>query len=153
MGARFRAEDISAPLPDNAGAKDFAREKHAKAPEGATTEAATGAVAAGALGVLAGVGAGAVAGGLVGALIGTRIPEYEAKRYEGMIKEGRALLSVRCDNSDWVKRAKGVLQNTGLGTFHRSANTDRTRKAIRQACGAECDSYFTTQAPRHGKTP
>ena len=45
-------------------------------------------------------------GGLIGALIGMGIPEYEAKRYEGLVKQGRILLSVHCDNSDWVKRAK-----------------------------------------------
>jgi hypothetical protein len=65
------------------------------------------------MGALAGVGAGGVVGGLIGALIGMGIPEYEAKRYEGMVKEGRALLSVHCDNSDWVKRAKKLLESTG----------------------------------------
>jgi hypothetical protein len=54
-----------------------------------------------------------VVGGLIGALVGMGIPEYEAKRYEGMIKEGRVLLSVHCDNSDWVGRAKDVLKQTG----------------------------------------
>jgi hypothetical protein len=137
VGAGFRAEDISVLLPDNVGTKDFAHEKHTKAPEGATTGASAGAVVGGTLGVLAGigalaipgfgpfiaagpimgalagVGAGGVVGGVVGALIGMGIPEYEAKRYEGMIKEGRALLSVHCDNSDWVKRAKQILESTG----------------------------------------
>jgi hypothetical protein len=41
------------------------------------------------------------------------IPEYEAKRYEGMIKQGRVLLSVHCDNSEWVRRAKDLLGQTG----------------------------------------
>ena len=41
------------------------------------------------------------------------IPEYEAKRYEGMVKEGHALLSVHCDNSDWVGRAKKILESAG----------------------------------------
>jgi hypothetical protein len=41
------------------------------------------------------------------------IPEYEAKRYEGRVKEGGILLSVHCDNSDWVSKAKKVLQETG----------------------------------------
>jgi hypothetical protein len=62
---------------------------------------------------LAGLGTGGVVGGLIGALIGMGIPEYEAKRYEGMIKEGKVLLSVHCDNSDWVKRAKDTLERTG----------------------------------------
>ena len=51
--------------------------------------------------------------GIVGALVGMGIPEYEAKRYEGRVREGGVLLSVHCDDDDWVKRAKGVLTETG----------------------------------------
>jgi hypothetical protein len=137
LDAGFRGEDVSVLLPDNMGTKDFAHEKHTKAPEGAATGATTGGVVGGTLGLLAGIGAiaipglgpfiaagpimgalagigtGGVVGGVIGALVGMGIPEYEAKRYEGMIKEGRVLLSVHCDNSDWVKRAKDVLEQTG----------------------------------------
>ena len=137
IDAGFRSEDISVLLPDNVGTKDFAHEKNTKAPEGATAGAGTGAVVGGTLGLLAGIGAlaipglgpfiaagpimgalagagtGGVVGGLIGAMIGMGIPEYEAKRYEGMIKEGGMLLSVHCDNSDWVKRGKKVLEQTG----------------------------------------
>lgn len=133
----FRREDISVLLPENVGTKDFAHEKGTKAPEGATTGATAGGVVGGTLGLLAGIGAlaipglgpfiaagpimgalaglgtGAVVGGIAGALIGMGIPEYEAKRYEGMVKEGGILLSVHCDNSDWVKRAKEILERTG----------------------------------------
>jgi hypothetical protein len=62
---------------------------------------------------LAGIGAGGVVGGFIGALVGMGIPEYEAKRYEGLVKEGGILLSVHCDDSDWVGRAKDVLKQTG----------------------------------------
>jgi hypothetical protein len=55
------------------------------------------------------VGKNTAVGGVIGALVGMGNPEYEAKRYEGMIKKGQVLLSVHCDNSDWVKRAKDVL--------------------------------------------
>lgn len=137
MGAGFRGEDISVLMPDNIGTKDFAAEKNTKAPEGATTGATTGGVVGGTLGLLAGIGAiaipglgpfiaagpimgalagigtGGVVGGIIGALVGMGIPEYEAKRYEGMIKEGKILLSVHCDNSDWVGRAKDILRDTG----------------------------------------
>jgi hypothetical protein len=65
------------------------------------------------MGLLAGAGAGGAIGGIVGALVGMGIPEYEAKRYEGLIKEGGILLSVHCDSSDWVKRAKEILKATG----------------------------------------
>lgn len=137
MDQGFRASDISVLVPNNVGTKDFAHEKHTKAPEGAATGAGTGAVIGGTLGLLAGIGAlaipgvgpfiaagpimgalagvgtGGVVGGLIGGLVGMGMPEYEAKRYEGLIKEGRVLLSVHCDNSDWVKRAKDILQRTG----------------------------------------
>lgn len=135
--AGFRNTDISVLLPENVGNKDFAHEKHTKAPEGAVAGASTGAVIGAALGWLAGIGAlaipgigpfiaagpivaalsglGAVGavGGLAGALIGIGIPEYEAKRYEGRIRSGGILLSVHCDNSDWTKRAKEILSETG----------------------------------------
>jgi len=135
--AGFRNTDISALFPENVGTKDFAHEKNTKAPEGTATGGVSGAVLGGALGwlvgigalaipgvgpfiaagpimaALAGAGAGAVTGGLVGALIGLGMPEYEAKRYEGRIKEGGILLSVHCDSSDWVKRAKAIMEQTG----------------------------------------
>jgi len=134
---QFRNEDISVLMPENNGTKDFAAEKNTKAPEGATAGAGTGAVLGGTLGLLAGIGAlaipglgpfiaagpimgalagagtGGVVGGAIGALVGMGIPEYEAKRYEGMVREGKILLSVHCDNSDWVKRAKEILERTG----------------------------------------
>jgi hypothetical protein len=135
--AGFRNTDISALLPENQGTKDFAHEKNTKAPEGAATGAGTGAVVGGTLGWLAGIGAlaipgvgpliaagpivaalagvgvGGAVGGLTGALVGMGIPEYEAKRYEGRVKEGGILLSVHCDSSHWTKKAKGILETTG----------------------------------------
>ncbi|HTS61321.1 MAG TPA: hypothetical protein VMH28_04820 [Candidatus Acidoferrales bacterium] len=137
VGDGFRREDISALLPDNAGTKDFAHEKGTKAPEGATAGAGTGVVVGGTLGLLAGIGSlaipglgpfiaagpimgalagaggGGVVGGIIGALIGMGFPEYEAKRYEGLVREGGILVSVHCDDSQWVKRAKRVLERTG----------------------------------------
>ncbi len=59
------------------------------------------------MGALAGAGAGGTIGGLVGALVGMGIPEYEAKRYDGRVRDGGILLSVHCDDADWVKRARG----------------------------------------------
>lgn len=133
----FRPEDISALLPDNVGTKDFAHEKNTKAPEGAAAGAATGAVVGGTLGwlvgigallipgvgpfvaagpivaALSGVGVGGVVGGLSGALVGMGIPEYEAKRYEGLIKGGKILLSVHADNGEWADRARDILESTG----------------------------------------
>ena len=133
----FRNEDVSVLVPENLGSKELATIKASKAPEGTATGLASGAVVGGALGwlagigalaipgigpliaagpivaALAGVGAGSVVGGVTGALVGLGIPEYEAKRYEGRIKAGGSLLSVHCDNSDWVKKAKTILESTG----------------------------------------
>ena len=41
------------------------------------------------------------------------IPEYEAKRYEGRVKDGGILLSVHCDSSEEVSKAKEILKATG----------------------------------------
>ena len=135
--AGFRNADISVLLPEGGGTKEFAVEKETKAPEGAATGAGTGAVVGGALGwlvgigllaipglgpfiaagpimaALAGAGAGGLAGGIAGALIGLGIPEYEANRYEGRIKEGGILLSVHADDTDWKNKAKDILERTG----------------------------------------
>ena len=62
---------------------------------------------------LAGAGVGGAVGGLTGALIGMGIPEYEAKRYEGRVKDGGILLSVHSDSTAWTKRAKEILKRTG----------------------------------------
>lgn len=133
----FRNADISALFPTGASNKEFAHEKGTKLPEGATTGTASGLVLGGTLGwligvgaiaipglgpfiaagpimsMLAGAGVGSAVGGLTGALIGLGIPEYEAKRYEGQVREGGILLSVHCDNEDWRDRAKEVLKQTG----------------------------------------
>src|SRR5947208_17088886 len=62
LAANFRNEDISVLLQDNVGTKDFAHEKHTKAPEGTATGATTGGVIGGTLGLLAGIGALAIPG-------------------------------------------------------------------------------------------
>jgi len=62
---------------------------------------------------LAGLGVGGAVGGFTGALIGMGIPEFEAKRYEGRLKKGGILLSVHCDTSDEIKRAKQLIEGTG----------------------------------------
>ena len=135
--AGFSNADISVLLPDQQSSKEFAHEKNTKAPEGATTGAASGGALGGTLGLLAGIGAlaipgvgpliaagpivgalagmgvGGAVGGLVGALIGMGIPEYEAKRYEGRVKDGGILLSVHCESSEEVSRAKDILKQTG----------------------------------------
>jgi hypothetical protein len=62
---------------------------------------------------LAGLGVGGAVGGLIGALVGMGIPEYEAKRYEGRVKDGGVLLSVHCNGSHEIARAKDLLKQSG----------------------------------------
>lgn len=135
--AGFSNNDISVLFPDKRGTKDFAHEQHTKAPEGAAAGAGTGGIVGGALGWLAGIGAlaipgigpfiaagpimaalsgaavGAALGGITGALIGMGIPEYEAKRYEGKVREGNILISVHTENWREVERAKGIFKTAG----------------------------------------
>ena len=137
VAAGFSQSDVSVLMSDNQGSKDFAAEKNTKAPEGAVTGVGVGGTVGGTLGLLAGIGAlaipgvgpliaagpimgalaglgvGGALGGMVGALVGLGIPEYEAKRYEGRVKDGGILLSVHCDSSDEVSRAKEILKSTG----------------------------------------
>ncbi len=130
-------EDISVLFPDKATSRDLGHEKNSKAPEGAATGAGTGGLLGGTLGLLVGIGAlaipgvgpfiaagpimaalsgaaaGAALGGITGALIGMGIPEYEARRYEGKIREGRILISVHTDTADEVRVAKEILEAEG----------------------------------------
>src|SRR6202044_1735681 len=133
----FTTSDVSVLLPENLGGKPLATHKDTKAPEGATAGGGAGAVVGGTLGLLAGIGALAIpglgpfiaAGPLMGALAGLGggaapggpfgpppgmgIPEYEAKRYEGRVKDGGILVSVHCDDSAWVEKAKTILKRSG----------------------------------------
>jgi len=148
--AGFQGQDISVLLPDSNSSEKFAHEKHTKAPEGAVTGVTTGGVLGGTLGLLAGIGAlaipgvgpfiaagpimgalaglgvGSAVGGLVGALVGMGIPEYEAKRYEGRVKEGGVLLSVHCESSDQVDLAKDVLKHSSAEDISSTTETTAT---------------------------
>jgi len=155
----FRNEDVSVLLPDNTGSKDLATLKSSKAPEGAVAGASAGAVVGGALGwlaavgalaipgvgpflaagpilaALAGAGAGGIAGGISGGLVGFGMPEFEAKRFEGRIRKGGILVSVHCDNPDWVKRAKTILEHSG------AVDIASTKESAAD--------YATSDKPRH----
>ena len=137
-GAGFRNSDVSAILPDrDRTARDLAHEINTKTPEGIATGAGAGAALGGVLGwlvgigaiaipgigplvaagpvvaALAGAGAAGATGGLVGGLIGAGIPEVEAKRFAGRIREGAYLISVHCDDRAWAKKAQEILEATG----------------------------------------
>src|SRR5271168_2564310 len=157
----FTNSAISVLLPDDESTRAFAHEKNTKAPEGTATGVTAGGVVGGTLGLLAGigalaipgvgpliaagpvmatlagVGAGGAVGGLIGALVGMGIPEFEAKRYEGHIKNGGVLLSVHCDTTDEIKRAKDMLKQTGAQDIASTgeatadyAKTNRTPMAV-----------------------
>ena len=130
----FSGDDISVLFPDRSGTRDFAYEQHTKAPEGATAGGLVGASAGGVVGWLAGVGTlaipgigpflaagplmaalagvaiGGTTGGLIGALVGMGIPEFEAKRYEGKVKGGHALISVHSESAAETERAKKIFE-------------------------------------------
>ncbi|MGZ8165980.1 MAG: hypothetical protein ACXW04_12205 [Methylobacter sp.] len=132
--AGFSNNDISVLFPDKSTTKDFAHEKNTKAPEGAAIGGSVGISTGAVLGWLAGIGSlaipgvgpfiaagpimgalsgaavGAAAGSLTGALIGVGIPEYEAKRYEGKIRGGSALISVHAASSEARDRAKEIFE-------------------------------------------
>jgi hypothetical protein len=155
----FLTSDISVLLPESLGGpKDMGTEKATKAPEGTAAGVAAGGVIGGTLGLLAGVGllaipglgpfiaagpimaglaglgVGGAVGGVTGALIGMGIPEFEAKRYEGRLQKGGILLSVHCDTSDEIKRAKEVLKATGAedvsSTGESSVDTKTTDRDV-----------------------
>jgi hypothetical protein len=139
----FPEREISVLFPDKAGTKDFAHENSTKAPEGAVAGASTGGVVGGTLGLLAGIGVlavpgvgpliaagpimaalsgaavGASIGGVTGALVGLGIPEYEAKMYEGKIRDGNILLAVHSANNDQLKEAEDLFKQYGASEIHR----------------------------------
>jgi hypothetical protein len=156
LAARFSNDDISVLLPDIRGTKDFAHDKSTKAPEGTTAGVTTGGVIGGTLGLLAGIGVlaipgvgpfiaagpimaalaglgvGGAVGGLIGALVGMGIPEYEAKRYEGHIKAGGVLLSVHCDTSEEIARAKDLLKHTGAQDISSSGEASANSAVVNE---------------------
>jgi hypothetical protein len=133
----FLNDDISVLFPDKEGTRDFAHEKHTKAPEGAAAGGIAGLGVGGAVGLLAGIGAlaipgagpfiaagpimtalsgaavGGAAGGIIGGLVGMGIPEYEAKQYEGKVRAGNILISVHTEDSTEKSRAKQILESSG----------------------------------------
>ncbi len=154
--AGFSHNAISVLLPENDSTRDFAHEKHTKAPEGTTTGVTTGGVVGGTLGLLVGIGAlaipgigpfiaagpimttlaglgvGGAVGGLIGALVGMGIPEYEAIRYEGHLKSGGVLLSVHCDTTDQITRAKAILVGTSAVDIASTGETSVGKTAAKE---------------------
>lgn len=132
--AGFGSGEISALLPDLRGTRDFAYQHDTKAPEGATAGGAAGLGVGAVLGWLAGIGAltipgvgpfiaagpimaalsgaalGTTAGGIVGALAGAGIPEFEAKRFDGKVRQGGMLVSVHVEDANQRNAARDIFQ-------------------------------------------
>ena len=132
--AEFSTNDISALLPDKTGTRDFAHEYHTKAPEGVATGGLIGGMICAGMGWMAGIGTlaipglgpfiaagpimgalsaaavGAAIGGVLGGFVGMGIPAYEARRYEGKLRDGNILLSVHCENKTTARRAKTIFE-------------------------------------------
>ena len=94
---------------------------------------------------LSGAAVGAAVGGIAGGLIGLGIPEFEAKRYEGKVKQGNLLISVHTDNSEEITRAKDIFSRagaqdicTGEASTPKGNNkvTDRASKPARELVGS-----------------
>src|SRR5712664_2790955 len=154
IAAGFPSPDISVLLPDTRSTKEFAHVKETKAPEGTAAGVTTGGVIGGTLGVLAGIGVlaipglgpfiaagpimaglaglgvGGAVGGVTGALIGMGIPEFEAKRYEGRVKDGGILLSVHSDSSEETKKAKEILERTGAQDISSTGEAQGEKKTL-----------------------
>jgi hypothetical protein len=135
--AGFNTNDVSILYPDTSTTKDFVHEVHSKAPEGATAGASTGGVLGGAMGWLVGMGTlaipgagpfiaagpilaalsgaaiGATVGGVTGGLVGLGIPEIEARRYAGKLRDGRILISVNAIDSKEISLIKRIFKDAG----------------------------------------
>lgn len=133
--AGFNANDIGILMKDREQARDMAGETGSRAGEGAVSGAIGGGIlgglagwlvgvgalaipgvgpfiAAGAFGAaLAGAGIGAGVGAIAGALVGMGIPQEEADWYEGEIRQGRTLVTVKADGR--YSEAREILSSHG----------------------------------------
>jgi len=152
----FSNTDISVLFPDVETTREFTEEQATKAPEGAATGGTTGFVVGGVLGWLAGIGSlaipgvgpfiaagpimaalsgaavGAAVGGIAGALIGMGIPEFEAKRYESKLREGKVLLSVHADDDAKANQAREILLSVSAEDVAMSGEAPATGRTATQ---------------------
>lgn len=131
IAADFANSDISVLLPDTRSTKEFAHHKDTKAPEGTTAGVTAGGVIGGTIGVLAGVGALAIPG--VGPFIaaGPIMAGLAGLGVGGVV--GGTLLSVHCDSSGQISRAKDLLKSTGAEDIASSSESSSDNKAARVA--------------------
>jgi outer membrane lipoprotein SlyB len=137
--AGFDRANVSVLFPDTRATHEVTYENSTKAPEGTVAGVGTGGILGGALGWLTGIGAlaipglgpfiaagpiiaalsgaavGAAVGGIAGGLVGLGIPEYEAKRYETKVKEGKILVSVATQTPAECETARRIFAHAGAG--------------------------------------
>jgi hypothetical protein len=94
--------------------------------------------------------AGATIGGVAGALIGLGIPEYEAKRYEGKIRDGNILLSVHTSDRDQVSRSKEILKNGGADNISYTGEASVPKKTPRLSTSAPSREKPSLHRDRRG---
>lgn len=131
-------QDISIISPDPAGSHEVGHVNATKVPEGASIGAGAGVLTGGIVGWMAGIGAlaipglgpliaagpilaalsgaavGGAVGGLSGGLIGLGVPEYEAKQYEGRLREGKILIAAYTNDSSKAADIRKIYEEEGL---------------------------------------
>lgn len=110
--AGFAPQSISVLFPDNEQTRQFANQKHTRAPDGTAFGATAHVDLDGSWGILD-PAAGPVMGALPDALAGMGIPADDAEFYGDLVKAGAALLSVRCTIAGEVMLATSILGTTG----------------------------------------
>jgi hypothetical protein len=121
--AGFRNTDIFALYPDDMPTKKASPQSQRRAFWGVATGGGAGMVIGGMLEWLAGAGMlslGGIAallsigtgGGFIGAWAAGRTPDHE-RRYEGRVRRGDILISVRCDDIHLSKKAREILRRAG----------------------------------------
>ena len=97
---------------------------------------------------LGGAAVGGAVGGIAGALVGLGIPEYEAKRYEGKVKDGNILISVHTDNSNEAKRAKEIFEQAGaedISSTGESSPPKESEKNVRTSQSERTAAFENTR--------
>jgi hypothetical protein len=133
----FSNQNISVLFPEKHETRDSTHRQDNKGPEGAAVGAGTGALLGGALGWLLGISTlaipgvgpliaagpivaaiggaaiGTTLGGLLGGIIGLGIPEEEARRYEGKIREGNIMILVHSSRPEEIQKARRIFEAAG----------------------------------------
>jgi hypothetical protein len=127
--ASFSEEEVFYLVSKSGLSGGFAHVRGSKAPEvallGVVTGGISGAIIGFSMGVeamnaavpimfaLAGAGFCGTIFGVIGALIGLGFPEYRARRFHGVLKNGGILIAVHVEDGYRKKKAKEILKQSG----------------------------------------